>query len=312
MKKDSKIYVAGHTGLVGSAVLRELAQEGYSNVVTRTHKELDLCVQSDVSAFFKLEKPEYVIIAAAKVGGIGAHCRFGADFITENLQIETNAIHQSHKNHVKKLLLIGSSCVYPRLAPQPMAEDCLFTGKLEPTTEPYAVAKIAGLVMCKAYKKQYGDDFVSVMPSNLYGPGDNFDLDNSNVLPAMIRKFHDSKAKGFPHVTLWGTGSARREFLHVDDLANAVIHIMNNYEGEAMLNIGTGKDITIKDLALMVKGIVGYTGEIVWDTSKPDGIPRKLLDITRIRATGWEPRIELRDGIKETYRWFLQSSNCPR
>ena len=307
MDKTSKIYVAGHKGLVGSAISRELESQGYTNLFKRASNELDLCRQQSVDDFFAEEIPEYVIIAAAKVGGIGANSKYAADFITDNLLIQTNIICASHKVGVKKLLFLGSSCIYPKLALQPIIEDCLLGGKLEPTNESYAVAKIAGLMMCKAYRQQYNDNYIAVMPTNLYGPGDNFDLEGSHVLPAMIRKFHDAKIKGETTVNLWGTGNPLREFLHVDDLAKACIYLMNRYNGETILNIGTGKDLTIRQLAETVKEIVGYKGDILWDHTKPDGTPRKLLDISKISATGWKPEIELKDGISDTYAWYCET-----
>lgn len=309
MEKSAKIYVAGHRGLVGSAITRELQRQGYNNLIQRTSKELDLRNQQAVNDFMDKEKPEYIFLAAAKVGGIGANSKYGAEFITYNLQIETNIISAAHRNGVKKLLFLGSSCIYPKLAPQPIPEDALLSGKLEPTNEGYAMAKIAGLIMCKAYRQQYGDNYISVMPTNLYGPGDNFDLENSHVLPAIIRKFHEAKVKGAASVTLWGTGSPLREFLHVDDLAKACVHLMNNYDGETTLNVGTGKELTIKELANMIKETVGFKGDIIWDSSKPDGTPRKLVDITKILATGWRPEIELKDGIKSTYEWYCNAKD---
>lgn len=304
MEKGSKIYLAGHNGLVGSAIKRELEKRGYAKLIYKNSKELDLRNQCAVDEFMCKVRPEYVIIAAAKVGGIGANSNFGADFITDNILIQTNIIRASHESGVKKLLFLGSSCIYPKFAPQPMKEDCLLDGKLEPTNEPYAIAKIAGLVMCKAYRKQYGDNYISVMPTNLYGANDNFDLEDSHVLPAMIRKFDDAKKANLPYVTLWGTGVACREFLHVDDMARACVHLMECYDGGMALNLGTGKDVSIKELAEMIKQIVGYKGEIIWDSSKPDGTPRKLLDITKILETGWKPEIGLREGIAKTYEWY--------
>ena len=309
MDKNAKIYVAGHRGLVGSAITRELHRQGYNNLIQRTSKELDLRKQQAVDDFMDKEQPSYVFLAAAKVGGIGANSKYGAEFITYNLQIETNIISAAHKNGVKKLLFLGSSCIYPKLAPQPIPEDALLSGKLEPTNEGYAMAKISGLIMCKAYRQQYRDNYISVMPTNLYGPGDNFDLENSHVLPAMIRKFHEAKVKGAASVTLWGTGNPLREFLHVDDLAKACVHLMNQYDDETTLNVGTGKELTIKELANMIKETVGFKGSIIWDSSKPDGTPRKLVDITKILATGWKPEIELKDGIKSTYEWYCNTKD---
>ncbi|MEW5746957.1 MAG: GDP-L-fucose synthase [Nitrospirota bacterium] len=310
MNRDARIYVAGHRGLVGSALVRRLERAGCSNIVTRTSGELDLRRQADVEAFFQEVMPEYVFLAAAKVGGIVANSTYPADFIYSNLVIQTNVIHACYKYGAKKLLFLGSSCIYPKLAPQPMKEEYLLTGELEPTNEPYAVAKIAGIRMCQAYNRQYGTDFISVMPTNLYGPGDNFDLKTSHVLPALLRKFHEAKilmekGKAVP-VVLWGTGSPFREFLHVDDLADACLFLMERYTGNDIVNIGTGKDIAIKDLAEMVRDIVGFTGEIVWDHSKPDGTGKKLLDVSKLRALGWEPRIGLNEGIRDTYNWFAK------
>ncbi|GAV23968.1 GDP-L-fucose synthase [Carboxydothermus pertinax] len=307
MEKSAKIYVAGHTGLVGSALLRKLKQEGYENIITRTSKELDLRKQDDVLKFFEKEKPEYVFLAAAKVGGILANNTFPAEFIYDNLMIEANIIHSAYLTGVKKLLFLGSSCIYPKYAPQPIKEEYLLDRKLEPTNEPYAIAKIAGIKMCQAYNRQYGTNFISVMPTNLYGPNDNFDLQNSHVLPALIRKFHDAKVNNSPEVVLWGTGTPKREFLHVDDLADACLYLMRSYNDSEIINIGVGQDISIKDLANLVKNIVGYTGEIKWDTSKPDGTPRKLLDISKLKAFGWEAKISLEEGIKSTYQWYLEN-----
>ncbi len=312
MNTNSKIYIAGHRGLVGSAILRRLKSEGYSNFLLMTHKELDLEIQKDVVDFFEREKPEYVFLAAAKVGGIYANNTYPADFIYNNLLIQVNIINAAHKFGIKKLLFLGSSCIYPKFAPQPMKEEYLLTGALEPTNEPYAVAKIAGIKICQAYNRQYGTNFISVMPTNLYGPGDNFDLQNSHVLPALIRKFHEAKlksqvsqsSKSDTTVEVWGTGSPRREFLHVNDLAEACVFLMNNYNESEIVNIGAGVDITIKELAEMIKGIVGFEGKIVWDTSKPDGTPRKLLNVDKIKDLGWEAKINLQEGIEQTYNWF--------
>lgn len=304
MDKNTRIYIAGHTGMVGSALLRNLQARGYTSLVCRTIDELDLLDQSAAAAFFRSEKPDYVFLAAAKVGGILANDTYRAQFIYENLQIQCNVIHQAFVNGVTKLLFLGSSCIYPKLAPQPLKEQYLLTGPLEGTNEPYAVAKIAGVKMCQAYNRQYGTHFISVMPTNLYGPNDNFDLNTSHVLPALIRKFHEAKndAKAFMHV--WGSGQPRREFLHVDDLADACIYLMQNYDSSEILNVGTGSDLTISELAEMIRGIVGYKGEIRFDTSRPDGTPRKLLDVTRMRQTGWTPRIDLETGIRSTYKWY--------
>lgn len=307
MNKNSKIYIAGHIGMVGSAITRKLQKEGYSNFVLRTIEELDLIDQSAVDSFLKEEKPEYVFLAAAKVGGIIANNTYRAQFIYENLQIQNNIIHKAYENGVKKLLFLGSSCIYPKFAPQPMKEEYLLTGLLEPTNEPYAIAKISGIKMCQAYNDQYGTDFISVMPTNLYGINDNFDLNTSHVLPALIRKFHEAKNENKPAVEIWGTGSPKREFLHVDDLAEACYYLMQNYSGNDFLNIGVGKDISIKDLALLIKDIVGYKGKITFDISKPDGTPQKLLDVSRLNAAGWQAKISLRDGIGATYNWFLES-----
>ena len=308
MERGSRIYIAGHRGLVGSAILRRISAEGYKNIVTATSGELDLRRQKDVEDFLESGRPEYVFLAAAKVGGILANSSYPAEFMYSNLIIEANVIQASYKFGVKKLLFLGSSCIYPKYAPQPMREDCLLSGELEPTNEPYAVAKIAGIKLCQSYNRQYGTDFISVMPTNLYGPNDNFDLNSSHVLPAMIRKFHDARVSGRPSVTLWGTGSPFREFLHVDDLADACVFLMKNYRGNEIINIGTGKDIRISELAELVRGIVGFQGGIAWDPSRPDGTPRKLLDVGRLRALGWRPGIGLEDGIKDTYRWYLENA----
>ncbi len=307
MNKDSKIYVAGHRGLVGSAIMRKLQQEGYTNIITRTHKELDLTSQAQTQEFFEKEKPEYVFLAAAKVGGIHANNTYPADFAYINIMIESNVIKASYDYGVKKLLFLGSSCIYPKLCPQPIKEEYLLTGPLEKTNEAYAIAKIAGLKMCQYFNRQYGTNFISVMPTNLYGPNDNFDLETSHVLAALLRKFHEAKINNKPYVEVWGTGTPRREFLHVDDLADAVVYLMNNYDENEPLNIGTGKDITIKELAELIKEIVGYEGEIKFDTTKPDGTPRKLLDVSRLHATGWKHKIELREGIQSTYEWFKEN-----
>lgn len=301
MNKNDKIYVAGHRGMVGSAIIRELQQEGYTSIVTRTSKELDLTRQSDVEAFFEEEKPDYVFLAAAKVGGIVANNTYRADFISFNLQIQNNVIHSAYLNNVKKLMFLGSSCIYPKMADQPLKEDYLLTGLLEPTNEPYAIAKIAGIKMCEAYRDQYGCNFISVMPTNLYGPNDNYDLKNSHVLPALIRKFHEAKENKLESVNIWGSGSPKREFLHVDDLAKACVFLMNNYNDSIFLNIGTGEDLSIKELALMIKDIVGFTGELEFDPSKPDGTPRKLMDVSRLHSLGWKHEIELEEGIKSVY-----------
>lgn len=301
MDKKSRIYVAGHRGMVGSALLRKLQKEGFENIITRTSSELDLTRQYDVEKFFEENRPDYVFLAAAKVGGILANNTYRADFIYKNLMIEANVIHASYLYGVKKLLFLGSSCIYPKMAPQPMKEEYLLTGPLEYTNEPYAIAKITGIKLCENYRKQYGCNFISVMPTNLYGPNDNYDLQNSHVLPALLRKFHTAKIKGLPYVEIWGTGTPKREFLHVDDLADACLFLMEKYDGDLWLNVGTGKDISIKDLALMIKEIVGYEGELKFDTTKPDGTPRKLLDVSRIHALGWKHKIELDTGIRMVY-----------
>lgn len=307
MQKDSKIYVAGHRGMVGSAIVRHLSSLGFQNIITRSSQELDLTHQASVENFFQVEKPEYVFLAAAKVGGIFANKTYPADFIQQNLAIQNHVIHQSYLNQVKKLLFLGSSCIYPKLAPQPLVEESLLTGPLEPTNEAYALAKISGLRMCAFYRQQYGCDFISAMPTNLYGPGDNFDLKSSHVLPALIRKFHEAKVSHAPSVTLWGTGTPLREFLYVDDLAKACVFLMENYSQEQHLNVGTGEDLSIGDLALKIADIVGYLGEIQQDTSMPDGTPRKLMDVSKIKALGWEAETPLEQGIQLAYQWYLNS-----
>lgn len=307
MDKNAKIYVAGHKGLVGGALLRALARAGYTNLILRTQQELDLTRQEKVREFFAQEKPEYIFLAAARVGGILANDTFSADFIRDNLLIETNIIENAHKYGAKKLLFLGSSCVYPKLAPQPIKEEYLLTGVLEETNEAYAIAKIAGIIMCQSYTKQYGMRCISVMPTNIYGPGDNFDLETSHVLPAMIRKFDEAKVNNLPEVTLWGTGVPQRELLYVDDLAEACVFLMNNYDDPAIINIGTGEDLSIKELAEMVKDCVGYRGEIAWDKSRPDGTPRKLLDVSKLKALGWAPKVSLKEGIKKTYVWYREN-----
>ncbi len=306
MEKESKIYVAGHRGMVGSAIVRKLTSLGYTNLLTRTSAELDLRNQQQVADFFEVEKPEYVFLAAAKVGGIMANNTYRADFLYENLAIQNNIIHGSYLNKVKKLMFLGSSCIYPKLAPQPLKESYLLSGYLEQTNEPYAIAKIAGIKMCEAYRAQYGCNFISVMPTNLYGTNDNYDLVNSHVLPAMIRKFHEAKEKSASEMTLWGTGSPMREFLHADDLAEACLFLMENYNESELVNIGTGEDVTIKNLAALVKQIIGFQGEIVWDNSKPDGTPRKLMDVSKLHGLGWHHKIALEDGIKLAYQNFLK------
>jgi GDP-L-fucose synthase len=306
MEKTAKIYLAGHDGLVGSAIARRLQQEGYTRIITRSLQELDLRQQDATAGFFSRERPDYVFLAAARVGGIVANNTYPAEFIYDNLMIEANIIAAAHQTGVKKLLFLGSSCIYPKLAPQPMTEDSLLTGILEPTNEPYAIAKIAGIKMCQAYRRQYGCNFISVMPTNLYGPGDNFDLETSHVVPAMLRKFHEAKTRGDMTVILWGTGDPRREFLHVDDLADACVYLMDRYEEPEIINIGVGKDIRIKDLAALIQKIIGFRGEIVWDTAKPDGTPRKLLDVTRLAKLGWQARISLEEGLAQTYQWYTE------
>ncbi len=305
MEKEAKIYVAGHRGMVGSAIYEKLKQEGYTNIVTRTSKELDLRNQHDVATFFEAEKPEYVFLAAAKVGGIIANNTYRADFIYENIAIQSNVIHQAHVQQVKKLLFLGSSCIYPKLAPQPLKEDYLLTGTLEPTNEPYAIAKIAGIKMCEAYRSQYGDNFISVMPTNLYGYNDNYHPENSHVLPALIRRFHEAKVNKVPEVTIWGTGSPLREFLFSTDLAEACVFLMNNYNEEQFINIGVGEDISIKDLALLIKTIIGYEGALNFDSNKPDGTPRKLMDVSKLHALGWKHSIDLEEGIRLAYADFI-------
>lgn len=301
MKFDSKIYVAGHRGMVGSAIVRALENQGFKNLIYRTSKELDLTNQIQVQKFFQNEKPEYVFLAAAKVGGIVANNTYRADFIYQNLMIQNNVIHAAYENGVTKLMFLGSSCIYPKNAPQPLKEEYLLTGLLEPTNEPYAIAKIAGIKMCEAYRDQYGCNFISVMPTNLYGPNDNYDLNNSHVLPALLRKFIEAKNNGEQSVTIWGTGTPLREFLHVDDLADACLFLMKNYNEKEFLNIGVGHDISIIDLAKMVKQIVGFEGEIILDKSKPDGTPRKLMDVSRLRELGWEAKISLEKGIEDVF-----------
>ncbi len=307
MDKASSIFVAGHNGLVGSAILRKLRAAGYSNLITRGRAELDLTRQVATDAFFAEHRPEYVFLAAAKVGGILANNTYRADFIRDNLYIQTNVVDAAHRNGVKKLAFLGSSCIYPKFAPQPMHEDHLLTGILEPTNEPYAVAKIAGIITVDSYRRQYGLNGISLMPTNLYGPGDDFNLQTSHVLSALLRKFHEAKASGAPNVTVWGTGTPRREFLHVDDLADAALHLMLHYDEPGIVNVGVGDDLSIAELAALIRDVVGYEGEIVYDTSKPDGTPRKLLDVSRLHATGWKAQIGLREGIERTYRWFLEN-----
>ena len=307
MKQNSKIYIAGHTGMVGSAIHRKFINKGYRYFITRALEELDLRNQRDVEQFFQIEKPDYVILAAAKVGGIIANNTFRAEFLYDNLMIQNNIIHHSYVNGVKKLLFLGSSCIFPKHAPQPLKEEYLLTGELEPTNEPYAIAKIAGIKMCDAYRDQYGCNFISVMPTNLYGPNDNYDLKNSHVLPALIRKFHEAKLNNIPFVEIWGTGKPRREFMHVDDLAEACFFLMNEYNEPGFVNIGVGEDISIEDLALLIKEIVGYSGDLKFDTSKPDGTPRKLMDVSKLRALGYKAKISLEEGIKLVYKDFKKT-----
>ena len=306
MDKSARIYVAGHRGLVGSAIVRKLQAEGFANLVLRTSSELDLRDQAAVARFFEEEQPEYVFLAAAKVGGIVANNSYPAEFIYDNLMIQANIIHHSWKNGVRKLLFLGSTCIYPKLAPQPIKEEYLLTGPLEPTNEAYAVAKIAGITMCQSYNRQYGTTFISAMPTNLYGPHDNFDLETSHVLPALLRKFHEARVAGADRVVVWGTGAPLREFVHVDDVADACLFLMASYGESDIVNIGSGEEITIKELALLIKDIVGFTGELVFDASKPDGTPRKLSDVSRLHGLGWRHRIGLREGVRTTYEWYLQ------
>ena len=305
MDRNAKIFVAGHRGLVGSALVRELERQGYANLVLRKSSELDLRDQAATRAFFQAERPEYVLLAAAKVGGIVANNSFPAEFIYDNLMIQNNVIHSSYQNGVTKLLLLGSTCIYPKLAPQPIREESLLTGLLEPTNEPYAIAKIAGIKMCQSYNRQYGTRFICAMPTNLYGPNDNFDLTTSHVLPALLRKFHEAKAAGDPSVTIWGSGTPYREFVHVDDVARASLFLMEGYEGWEPVNVGSGEELTIKELAIKIGAVVGFEGEIRFDTSKPDGTPRKLSDVSRIHELGWRHSIDLETGLRETYDWYL-------
>jgi len=313
--KNSKIYVSGHRGLVGSALVRKLQSEGYNNLILRTHTELDLLNQAAVAEFFVKEKPEYVFLAAAKVGGILANSTFPALYIYENLEIQNNIIHQSYLNGVRKLLFLGSSCIYPRLCPQPMKEEYLLTGLLEPTNEPYALAKIAGIKMCQSYNRQYGTNFIAVMPTNLYGPNDSYDPKNSHLLPAFVKKFCEAKKNEDKQIMVWGTGVARREFLHVDDMADGCLFLMNNFnptkeqneKGDIFFNLGTGQDLTVKELVGLFQKVVGYSGEIVWDNTKPDGMPQKLQDMTRMHALGWKHKIELEDGVEQTCKWYVDN-----
>ncbi|MEO8204811.1 MAG: GDP-L-fucose synthase [Chthoniobacterales bacterium] len=308
MEKNEKIYIAGHRGMVGSAILRRLQADGHTNLLHRTRTELDLREQGAVGNFFKEEKPDIVVVASAKVGGILANYEKPVEFLLENLTIQNNLIAAAHEFGARKLLFLGSSCIYPKLAPQPISENSLLTGELEMTNEPYAIAKIAGIKLCQAYARQYGKNFISAMPTNLYGPNDNFDLRTSHVLPALIRKVHEAKLTGASSITLWGTGTPRREFLHVDDLADACVFLLNQYDRPDIVNLGCGEDITIHDLALLISEVLEYKGALEFDSSKPDGTPRKLLDVSRLTALGWSPKIGLRDGIRNAYEWFLQSS----
>lgn len=307
MEKNSKIYVAGHKGLVGSALVRNLEVKGYTNIIGRTFEELNLTIQADVNKFFEEEKPEYVILAAARVGGIHANNTYPAEFIYDNLMIQNNVIKAAHDHGVKKLLFLGSTCIYPKLAPQPIKEEYLLTGALEETNEAYAIAKIAGLEMCKFFKRQYGDNFISCMPTNLYGPNDNFDLQSSHVLPALIRKFHEAKVNNQPTVEVWGTGTPLREFIYVDDMADACIFLMENYDGEQHVNIGTGEEVSIRQLAETVKEVVGFEGELVFNTNMPDGTPRKLTVVDKLHGLGWKHKVSLNEGIKLAYKWFLEN-----
>ena len=308
MEKNSKIYIAGHRGMVGSAIVRKLVMEGYSNLIFRTSSELDLRNQVDVTAFLKEERPEYVFLAAAKAGGIKANSTYRADFLYENLMIQNNVIHNSYLNDVKKLVFLGSSCIYPKLAPQPLKEEYLLTGLLEPTNEPYAIAKIAGIKMCEAYRNQYGCNFISVMPTNLYGYNDNYHPENSHVLPALIRKFHEAKLNGADQVSIWGSGEPKREFLFADDLADACFFLMQNYNDKELINIGTGQDLTIRELALLIKKNIGFEGNLVFDISKPDGTPRKLMDVSKLHELGWKHKVSLEEGLKLAYADYLKNS----
>ncbi|MBN8674529.1 MAG: GDP-L-fucose synthase [Chitinophagales bacterium] len=308
MEKQSKIFVAGHRGMVGSAIVRKLEQEGFTNIITRTSAELDLRNQEAVHVFFEKERPEYVFLAAAKVGGILANNTYRAEFLYDNLLMESNIIHAAYKNEVKKLLFLGSSCIYPKLAPQPLKEEHLLTGLLEPTNEPYAIAKIAGIKLCEAYRDQYGCNFIAAMPTNLYGPGDNYHLQNSHVIPAMIRKFHEAKVNSAATVEIWGTGTPLREFMYADDMAAACFFLMQEYDEKLFVNVGTGEEITIKDLALLIKEVTGFAGTIQFDTSKPDGTPRKLMDSSKLHALGWKHTTSLRDGLAKAYRFFQQEN----
>lgn len=308
MKKDSKIFVAGHRGLVGSSIVRELERKGYTNIIVRTHEEVDLLDPGATKLFFDTEHPEYIFLAAARVGGILANDTFPADFIRENLIVQTNVIHEAHRSGVQKLLFLGSSCIYPKFAPQPIKEEYLMTGALEETNSAYAIAKIAGIEMCQAYHRQHGSNFISVMPTNLYGPNDNFTPERSHVLPALLRRFHEAKLSGADEVTVWGTGKPKREFLHVDDLGNACVFLMETYDNPSIVNIGSGEDVTIKQLAELIASTVGYKGKIAWDTTKPDGTPQKKLDVSKIHKLGWHHKIALPEGLASTYRWFVENA----
>lgn len=312
MEQSSKIYIAGHQGMAGSAVIRRLEASGFTNFLTRTHAELDLTDQAATRAFFESERPDYVVLAAAKVGGIHANSTYPADFSLENLQIQSNVIEAAWKHGTKKLMFLGSACIYPKLAPQPMAETALLTGPLEPTNEWYAIAKIAGISLCDALRRQHGFNTVSIMPNNLYGPGDNFHLENAHVLPALIRKFHEAKENNAQEVVVWGTGTPLREFLHIEDFANAAVFLLNDYDDGGIVNVGTGTDISIGDVALLIKQVVGYQGDIVFDSTKPDGTPKKLLDCTKLHKLGWKSVISLREGLAATYQWFLDNQDSFR
>ncbi|TSC63519.1 MAG: GDP-L-fucose synthase [Parcubacteria group bacterium Athens0416_74] len=312
MKKDSKIYIAGHRGLVGSAIVRQLQKSGYSNLLLRTREELELLDTAAVKAFFETERPEYVFLAAARVGGILANNTMPADFIRENLIVQTNVLHQAHESGVKKLLFLGSSCIYPKMAPQPIKEEYLMSGPLEETNSAYAIAKIAGIEMCQAYRRQYGSNFISIMPTNLYGPNDNFSPERAHVLPALLRRFHEANLSKASSVQVWGTGAPKREFLHVDDLGSAAVFLMERYDEPDIINVGTGEDVSIKELAELIRMTVGYEGDIVWDSSKPDGTPRKLLDVSKLHSLGWQHAIALPDGLKNTYEWYKANIESAR
>ena len=307
MDKKSKIYIAGHRGLVGNAILKELKYQGYENIIFKTHKELDLTNKLEVENFFKEEKPEYVFLAAAKVGGIQANKNFPVEFLYQNLEIQNNVIMAAYKYKVKKLMFLGSSCIYPKFCPQPMKEEYLLTGELEVTNEAYSIAKIAGLKLCEYLRREYGADFISVMPTNIYGPNDNFDVETSHVIPSLIRRIHEAKIKNIPEVIIWGSGSTKREFMYVDDLAKAIVFVMKNYSKDKFINIGTGVDITINELANLIKEIIGYEGKLINDISKPDGTPQKLLEVSKLKEIGWQYKVELREGLEKTYKWYLET-----